>query len=98
MSCPGCDAYLSSVYDAFEFGNPCPNCGLPFDVAKQVATVRKRVADEGLKADLEAALKRAGKAEAALRIARYQLEQVQHVLSYDIPNALKAEPGAWLEQ
>lgn len=98
MTCPGCDAHLSSIYQAFERGEPCPNCGLPFDVAEQVVAVRNRVADEKLKADLEAALKRAGKAEAELRIARYRLEQVEHVLSYDLPNALKAEPGAWVEQ
>ena len=53
MCCPGCGGYTSSVLSAYEDGSPCPYCGLSSDAAEEILTVRKRVADEALKARVE---------------------------------------------
>src|SRR5438874_1990250 len=59
MTCPGCNAYLSSVRMAFEEGEPCPECGLSASAAIEVEAVRARRGDEKLQEQLAAALIRA---------------------------------------
>ena len=76
--CPACQAWLSGVYDAMEgVREGCPSCGLPGDVMRQIADARKKHADAELARQLEEALLRAGKAEAALRAIRKRAYQAR---------------------
>lgn len=63
-TCPSCDAHLSSIYRAFREGAPCPNCGLPAEVAAQVDAIRTRYLDDDRTEQLEDAIAARGKAEA----------------------------------
>lgn len=63
MTCPGCNAYTSSVLNAFENDRPCPHCGLSVEATAELLAVREAVANAELKAKLTAALLRADKAE-----------------------------------
>lgn len=53
MECGGCNAYTSSVLAAVRDGRPCPYCGLSAGAILEIAGVRRRKADEGLKERLE---------------------------------------------
>ena len=69
--CPACKAWLSGVHDAMEgVREGCPSCGLPGSVIREIDEAKKRKADADLTAQLEQALLRAGKAEAALAAMR----------------------------
>lgn len=35
LTCPGCDRYLSSVFRAYENGEPCPWCGANLNAASE---------------------------------------------------------------
>lgn len=35
LTCPGCDRYLSSVFRAYENGEPCPWCGADLSAASE---------------------------------------------------------------
>ena len=81
MTCPACNAHLSSVYQAFENGEPCPNCGLSHEAAQEVLSAKARNADETLRARLtellaerDAAVARAEKAESKLQRIKWELE------------------------
>ena len=76
--CPACKAWLSGVYDAMEGVRAgCPSCGLPGSVISEIDAARKRKADADLTAQLEEALLRAGKAEAALAAMRKRAYQAR---------------------
>lgn len=84
MTCPGCDARTSSVLAAFEDCDPCPYCGLSWSTAAELEekhrTVRQSRADEEVKAIAEAALLRAGRAEAAVERLQRQVDAVRAAL------------------
>jgi DNA repair exonuclease SbcCD ATPase subunit len=63
-SCPGCDAWTSSVGAAFRDGEPCPYCGLPAEAAHAIDEARERHASEVVVKRLADAEVRAAKAEA----------------------------------
>lgn len=64
-TCPGCGSHTSAVYDAMHGERAaCDHCGLPGSVIYEVHEARKREADKELLAKYEAAIVRAGKAEA----------------------------------
>jgi len=77
MSCLGCNSYTSAIYDAYQDGNPCPNCGLPAEATEKVLQARKRGADEDLVRQYQEAEVRAGKAEAEASMLRRHLEAIQ---------------------
>lgn len=85
--CPGCDSYLSSIYEAFEYGGPCPNCGLPADAAAAVEAARNRHADEALVQRCIDAEKKLAAAEKELSTLRFRLQR--------IGDALTEEPPRW---
>jgi len=76
--CPACKAWLSGVYDAMEgVRAACPSCGLPGNVIREVEAARKARADAEVTAKLEAALVRAGKAEAEAALLREHLRSIK---------------------
>lgn len=77
MTCPACDAHLSSVLQAFREGDPCPVCGLPADAASAVLAAQKRGADVELVERLTKAEQRAGKAEAEAMRLREKLQRIK---------------------
>jgi hypothetical protein len=78
--CPGCEAETSTIRAAFERDESCPSCGLSAEAAAQVLEVRARRGDERLRADLEAALKRADAAEQEVAVLRNQVRGVRAAL------------------
>lgn len=68
MTCPGCDAHLSSILRAYDDGEPCPNCGLSWAAVDELFTKRRAVAvsraNEDVKQVADQALLRAGRLEA----------------------------------
>lgn len=76
-TCPGCNAYTSSVFRAFEEGHPCPSCGLSADAAEAVEKARERKATADLAERLLAAERRAEKAEREARALRAIVAEVQ---------------------
>lgn len=68
MTCPGCDAHLSSVQRAYDRGEPCPNCGLSFlamdELFRKRRTVAASRANDQVKQIADEALQRAGRLEA----------------------------------
>lgn len=84
MTCPGCDAHLSSVMRAYNDGLPCPNCGLSYAAMEELFEKRRTVgvsrANDEVKAIADAALLRAGRAEAERDRLRRQLAGVRAAL------------------
>lgn len=76
LSCPGCGSHTSGVYVAVADGAPCPHCGLAADAIITVHDARRRAADADLLAQLEAAVVRAGRAEAEAAKVKERLRQV----------------------
>lgn len=99
-TCPGCDAYTSSVFNAFEEWRPCPYCGLSAEAADAVTRARERKATADLAERILATEKRAGKAEREAAALRAALDRVRSALSsclcgatsFDFPDR-KHEPG-----
>jgi hypothetical protein len=83
IECPACNSYTSDVARAFRDDRPCPTCGLSAEAAAEILAVRTARADEALKGRLEAALVRAGKAEAEASSLRIRLEAVREALEGD---------------
>lgn len=48
MTCPACEAHLSSILRAFEEGRPCPECGLPSSAAVAVSRARRHHIEEAI--------------------------------------------------
>jgi hypothetical protein len=99
-TCPGCDAYTSSVFQAFAEGLPCPHCGLDAEVAAKVEAARERKATADLGDQLLAAEQRAGRAERANRSLNAALDRIRSALngclcgaSNDDFAARRHEPG-----
>jgi transcription elongation factor Elf1 len=63
FTCPGCGSTGSTTRRQVEQDGRCGHCGLSADAIYEIEAVRIRRGDERLKADLEAAIKRAGAAE-----------------------------------
>lgn len=81
MYCPGCDAYLSSIYQAVVVdGENCPNCGLTPEAIKLVTAAQERHADEVLVKNYTVAVQRAEAAEAKVRELTYKIQQIRAAL------------------
>jgi uncharacterized coiled-coil protein SlyX len=80
MSCPACDARTSSVLTAFEDGNPCPHCELPWIGAQLVLEARRRGADEDLVTRLAELETKLAAAEAEGAKMRRQLDHIRQEL------------------
>lgn len=87
MECPGCGGYSSSVLIKVNDGEPCPFCELSADAIVEINGVRRKQADEGLKARLEKALVAAGLAEAEAAKLRSVLYDVRHAVGCEKPYA-----------
>lgn len=85
MTCPGCDSHTSGVLRAFGTGEPCPYCGLSHATMSELdekhRTVRASRANGEVKAIAEAALLRAGRAEATVERLQRQLAGVRAALA-----------------
>jgi nitrate/TMAO reductase-like tetraheme cytochrome c subunit len=91
--CPACKAYLSGVYDAAEgIRAACPSCNLPGSVIREVFAARQARADAELTGKLEAALVRAGKAEAEAALLRKHITSIKKVVE-DVPSPPDDEYG-----
>jgi hypothetical protein len=86
--CPGCGDYSSDIW-ALQNGTSsregCPTCGLSADAMLEVNSARERYAEAKLAGELEAALLRAVRAEAALAIAERRLEAVRYAVDGSAP-------------
>lgn len=79
-TCPGCNSHTSAVWAADGDDAPCPHCGLSAASRFEIQAVRARQADEQLKAQLEDALLRAGRAEAEVEALRLTMQRVRWAL------------------
>lgn len=77
MTCPGCDARLSSVLYAFQNGDPCPVCGLSAAAALEIQSVRNVQADSRLKERLEKAITERDAAQRERDWAKTRLAHVE---------------------
>ena len=77
MECPACENDLWRILQAYEAGEPCPECGLPADAAREILDARKRGADELLERKYTEALSRAMKAEGEAGELRERLKQIR---------------------
>lgn len=87
MTCPGCGAHTSSVLAKVNDGEPCPFCGLSADAILEVAEVRRKAADEDLKARLEKALVDRDRALAEAAKLRNVLHDVRLAVGCEKPYA-----------
>lgn len=83
--CPGCGSCTSAIWSAFREGRPCPVCGLSAAAADEVLAARRKSADKELVAKYEEAIKRADKAEAALRRAEWRLGHINEAMEDEVP-------------
>lgn len=90
MDCLGCDSYTSAIYQAYENGDPCPNCGLPAEVTARVLAARKKAADEDLIQRYQEAEVRTGKALAEAARLRRHLDAIKQAVENP-----PAEPLQW---
>lgn len=81
MACLGCNSYTSAIYDAYQDGNPCPNCALAAEATEKVLEARKRGADEDLLRRYQEAEVRAGKAEAEASKLRSHLDAIKRAVA-----------------
>lgn len=86
MICPACDAYTSSVLQAFEEGEPCPSCALPALVAAEIVAARARGADAKLIKNYQESTKRERAAEARARELEWRLKEVRLALEAEYPD------------
>lgn len=75
--CPGCDAYLSSIRDAFDRMEPCPNCGLSAGAASEIEAVRRKAASKALRQRHEAVLIQRDQALARVAVLNHALEEIR---------------------
>lgn len=87
FTCPACGATSSRHQAAYDNSEPCPDCALPADVARQIMSIRESRATDDARRAAEQALIRAGEAEASARTAAWRIEQVTQ--------ALGSEPPEW---
>ena len=85
-NCPACNSHLSALYEVLQGermyegrADSCPNCGLPGDTIREVARVREGHASAEVKEQAEAAMVRAGKAEAEVAKLRARLDAAQRM-------------------
>jgi hypothetical protein len=77
-TCPACDSHTSGIYDALHGKREsCPTCGLPGETMREVERVRETHASEELKAQVEALMVRASKAEAERDGLKVKLDRVK---------------------
>lgn len=77
IQCPGCENSLHAILVAFREGDPCPRCGLPADVARQVYEAQRKGADEALREMYTAAMKRALDAEQERDDLRERMREIR---------------------
>ena len=75
--CPSCNGYFSDIYRAFRDREPCPHCGLPAEVAAEVAAARERYRDDERTEKLAEAIAARGKAEAERDDYLHELDEVR---------------------
>lgn len=80
MTCPACDARLSSIHNAFQEGLPCPNCGLPHEAAVAVIEAASRGAAAELQRKYLEAELRAAHAEREANALRNKLKAIEQVV------------------
>lgn len=81
MKCPGCESYTSATQRAYDYGEPCPHCGLPASTTEQVLAARRKSADAELTARYEEIALRLGRAEAEADRYRYTIEKIRDILA-----------------
>jgi uncharacterized protein (UPF0212 family) len=74
MTCPACDAHLSSVYAAYQDERPCPECGLPHEAAVAVRKAAARGVSEDLQRRYTEAEQRAARAEREANALRNKVQ------------------------
>ena len=80
VECPACKSWTSYVYDALHGEREaCANCGLPGSVMREIAKVQESHASAEVKQQADAALLRAGKAEAENAKLKAQLAAAQRM-------------------
>jgi uncharacterized Zn finger protein (UPF0148 family) len=87
MTCPGCGAHSSSVLIKVNDGEPCPFCGLSADAITEITDVRRRKADEDLKARLEKMLVERDRAVAEAAKLNRVLYAVRRAIGCEKPYA-----------
>jgi DNA repair exonuclease SbcCD ATPase subunit len=92
MTCPACDAHLSSVYSAFQDERPCPECGLPHDAAVAVLKAAERGAGEDLQRRYTKAEQRAARAEREANALRNKLRAIESEVNRPVT---KFDAGVW---
>jgi hypothetical protein len=80
MTCPACEAHLSSVLHAFEEGRPCPQCGLPSDAAVAVSKARRHHVENETVARLASAEVKLAQALRENQVLRDRLDNVRAAL------------------
>ena len=71
IHCPGCGGNTTDIARGYHDDGKCPECGLSQDTLHEIWRARESHANEALKAQVEAWMVRAGKAEAqVLRLTR----------------------------
>lgn len=78
--CPGCNAYLSSVREAFDAGLPCPQCGLSAAASAEIEAIQERQANSKLRDRLTTALKERDQARAELALLDDVVSQMRGVM------------------
>jgi DNA repair exonuclease SbcCD ATPase subunit len=92
MTCPACDAHLSSVYSAFREERPCPECGLPHDAAVAVLKAAARGASEDLQRRYAEAEQRAAQAEREANALRNKIRAIEAEVNRSVE---QFDPGVW---
>lgn len=86
MTCPGCDSHTSSVLRAYEDGQDCPLCGLSYQAADEILTLRDKKANADLKSRVTQLLKEKSKAEEQARL----WERKYRLLKSDLETGIHA--------
>lgn len=90
--CPGCDSYLSAIWEIMhgERWEPCPKCGLPAETLIKIQQARESHASKELAEKYEALAIRCGRAEAEAAYLRSQLCRIR--------SAVDGTPDHWHDE
>lgn len=83
MHCPGCDGNSSDIARGFAEDGKCPECGLSLDTLNEINRVCESRATAEVKAQCEAWMVRAGKAEAERDRLQARLDRVREAMDSD---------------
>jgi uncharacterized Zn finger protein (UPF0148 family) len=87
MTCPACGSRTSSILRAFEDGESCPSCGLPYTALAAVIDIKAREANDEVTQRAVRAELRAAAAEDELHTLRRVVEAVR--------SAVNRPPDRW---